>query len=104
MRYNVLCGLAPLLGQTQEALDLWSQVIQQSPANIKAWEEASIILAHLGHLYPAVISAERALSLKPDSTVLLERLVVLCAAQGDWTGAGHMLSELARLTGGFHPW
>eukprot|EP00878_Enallax_costatus_P045845 GHUV01055348.1.p1 GENE.GHUV01055348.1~~GHUV01055348.1.p1 ORF type:complete len:127 (-),score=37.01 GHUV01055348.1:75-455(-) len=104
LRYNVLHNLAPLLGQTQETLEIWRQVIEHNPTNIKAWEESSIVLAHLGHLYPAVRAAERALSLKPDSVVLLERLVVLCAAQGDWTGAGQLLLELARLTGGCHQW
>lgn len=104
MRYNVLYNLAPLLGHTQEALDIWSQVIKHKTNSIRAWEECSITLAHLGQLYQAMCAAEVALRLQPDSVVLLERLVVLSAAQCDWTGAGQMLLELARRTGGCHHW
>jgi Flp pilus assembly protein TadD len=104
MRYKVLLNLAPLLGSSHEALQAWCAALSHNPSNPKIWEEASLVLAHLGHLSLAVYAAGVALRLAPDSVLLLERLVVMLAAQQDWAGAGQVLRELRRATGGEHPW
>jgi hypothetical protein len=104
MRYKVLLNLAPLLGSTREALQSWCAALSHNPSNAKAWEEASLVLAHLVHLPLAVYAAGVALRLSPDSVLLLERLVVMLAAQQDWRGAAQVLLELRRATGGWHPW
>jgi Flp pilus assembly protein TadD len=104
MRYKVLLNLAPLLGSSHEALQAWCDALTHNPNNPKIWEEASLVLAHLGHLALAVYAAGVALRLAPDSVLLLERLVVMLAAQQDWAGAAQVLRELQRATGGQHPW
>lgn len=81
MRPKVLLSLAPLLGQTQKALEVWAEALAYEPRNPKVWEEISVVLAHLGHLSLAVYAADRALGLKPTDTTLHERLIVLLAAQ-----------------------
>lgn len=104
MHYKVLSSLAPLLGQSPEALDIWCKIIEQDATNAKAWEESGIILAHMGQLQLAVQAADIALQLKPDNVVLLERLIVLYAACSDWSVAGQLLLDLARATGACHHW
>jgi tetratricopeptide (TPR) repeat protein len=104
MHYKALLNLAPLLGSSHEALQAWCDALGHNPANPKIWEEASLVLAHLGQLSLAVYAAGVALRLAPDSVLLLERLVVMTAAQQDWAGAAHVLRELQRVTGGQHPW
>lgn len=81
MRTKVLLSLAPLLGQTQQALEVWAEALAEDPHNSKVWEELSIVLAHLGHLSLAVYAADRALELRPSDVTLHERLAVLLAAQ-----------------------
>jgi tetratricopeptide (TPR) repeat protein len=81
MRPKVLLSLAPLLGQTQKALEIWAQALTFDPDNAKVWEELSIVLAHLGHLRLAVQAADRAVGLQSSDVSLLERLAVLLAAQ-----------------------
>lgn len=81
MRTKVLLSLAPLLGQTQKALEVWAEALADDPHNSKVWEELSIVLAHLGHLSLAVYAADRALELRPADVTLHERLAVLLAAQ-----------------------
>ncbi|WIA40495.1 hypothetical protein OEZ86_013847 [Tetradesmus obliquus] len=104
MRYKVLLNLAPLLGSTPEALQAWCDALSHNPTNPKAWEEASLVLAQQGQLHLAVYAAGVGLRLAPDSVLLLERLVVMLAAQHDWRGAAGVLSELRRASGGWHPW
>ncbi len=104
MRYKALYNLAPLLGSTQEALETWCAALQHNPSNSKIWEEASILLAHLGHPALAVYATDKALGFMGDSVVLLERLVVLLAAQWDWDAAGQVLLRLVQATDGVHPW
>jgi tetratricopeptide (TPR) repeat protein len=81
MRPKVLLSLAPLLGQTQKALEIWAEALTYDPNNAKVWEELSIVLAHLGHLRLAVQAADRAVGLRSSDVSLLERLAVLLAAQ-----------------------
>lgn len=81
MRPKVLLSLAPLLGQTQKALELWAEALSYDPNNAKIWEELSIVLAHLGHLRLAVQAADRAVGLRSSDVTLLERLAVMLAAQ-----------------------
>jgi tetratricopeptide (TPR) repeat protein len=104
MRYKVLLNLAPLLGSTPEALQTWCAALSHNPSNPKIWEEASLVLAQLGHLQLAVYAAGAALRLSPDSVLLLERLVAMLAGLQDWRGAAGVLLELRRVTGGWHPW
>lgn len=80
MRPKVLLSLAPLLGPSLKALDIWAEALSYDQHNPKVWEEVSIVLAHLGHLRLAVQAAERALCLRPMDVALHERLAVLLAA------------------------
>lgn len=80
MRPRILLSLAPLLGQTQKALEVWAEALSHDPLNPKIWEEISIVLAHLGHLRLAVQAADRAVGLKPSDITLHELLAVLLAA------------------------
>jgi hypothetical protein len=80
LRPKVLLSLAPLLGQTQAALQIWAEVLAYEPLNPKVWEEISIVLAGLGHLPLAVHAAERACGLKPSDVTMQERLVLILAA------------------------
>jgi ferric-dicitrate binding protein FerR (iron transport regulator) len=81
MRARVLLNLAPLLGCSADAARAWSEVLAADPRNAKGWEEASVVLAHLGQLPLAVHAAQQALSLRPADVTLHERLIVLLAAQ-----------------------
>lgn len=80
MRPKVLLSLAPLLGYSRKALDVWAEALTHDQHNPKIWEEISIALAHLGHLQLAVQAADRALGLRPTDVGLHERLAVLLAA------------------------
>jgi Flp pilus assembly protein TadD len=80
MRPKVLLSLAPLLGYSRKALDVWAEALTYDQHNPKIWEEISIALAHLGHLQLAVQAADRALGLRPTDVGLHERLAVLLAA------------------------
>jgi len=62
MHFKVLLSLAPLLGQTQHALQVWAEALAYQPQDCKVWEEISIMLAQLGHLSLAVYAAERVLN------------------------------------------
>jgi hypothetical protein len=80
MRPKVLLSLAPLLGYSRKALDVWAEALTHDQHNPKIWEEISIALAHLGHLQLAVQAADRALGLRLTHVGLHERLAVLLAA------------------------
>lgn len=80
MRPKVLLSLAPLLGPSRKALDVWAEALTYDQHNPSIWEEISIVLAHLGHLQLAVQAAGRALGLRPMDVPLHERLAVLLAA------------------------
>jgi tetratricopeptide (TPR) repeat protein len=81
LRPKVLIRLAPLLGHTPKALEVWAEALAYEPANPAIWEEISIVLAQLGHLSLAVYAADKALGFRPADVCLHERLAVLLAAQ-----------------------
>lgn len=97
LRPKILHSLAPLLGPTQRALEVWAEILNQEPSNARIWEEISIILAHLGHLSLAVYSASKAVALRPADIHLHERLIVLLAAQ-EVSNAGMQPTDASQLS------